>query len=314
MSTAPLSDDLLRERVRQYKQMNCNAAALSRSLGLPASTVKAQLDMARRKFPDIMEAQAGYNERNSAPWTLPQMISHEVNDGMVMVGNDLHIWPGEVPLMWKAFCSVAHKLKPKAIVLNGDMLDGARVSRHATILGSRAPKIDEEIDALHGCLAMLPKSSIRIWTIGNHDMRVNNYLANSAPELDTYVGRLEDRFPQWEFCYAAMFGALEVRHRFRGGIHAAWNNALHAGISTVTGHTHQLQITAVRNRNGSHWGIEAGMLGDPRSRAFEYHEGQPSRAHEGFVVLTMDEDGSLMPPEFCEMVRGRPVFRGKPVY
>jgi hypothetical protein len=56
------------------------------------------------------------------------------------------------------------------------------------------------------------------------------------------------------------------------------------------------------------------MLGDPRSRAFEYHEGQPSRAHEGFVVLTFDEDGKLMPPEFCEMVRGRPVFRGKPVY
>ena len=313
MSPAPLSDDLLKERIRQYNQIGGNASALGRMLGLPPSTVKDQLVTARVKFPHLFEYEAGQAHKRLAEWTLPQMIAHDIGDGIVMVGNDLHIWPGEVPLMWKAFCSVAHKLRPKAIVLNGDMLDGARVSRHGALLGARAPKIDEEIDALHACLAMLPKSSLRIWTIGNHDQRVNNYLSANAPEMDTYVGRLEDRFPQWEFAYAAMLDDVEVRHRFRGGVHTGWNNALHAGISIVTGHTHQLQITAVRNRNGSHWGVEAGMLGDPRSRAFEYHEGQPSRAHEGFVVLSYD-DGALMPPEFCEMVRGRPVFRGKPIY
>lgn len=314
MSTPPLSDELLRERVRQYNQMSGNAAALARSLGIPISTMKHQIDVARTKYPELFEHEPNQKNKRLQEWTIPKMLSHELTNDCILVGGDLHIWPGEVPLMWKAFCSVAHKLKPKAIVLNGDMLDGARVSRHGSVLGARSPKIDEEIDALHDCLAMLPKSSIRIWTIGNHDQRVNNYLANAAPEMDVYVGRLEDRFPQWEFCYATTFGDVEIRHRFRGGIHAAWNNALHAGISTVTGHTHQLQITAVRNRNGTHWGVEAGMLGDPRSRAFEYHEGQPSRAHEGFVVLTMDDTGSLMPPEFCEMVRGRPVFRGKPVY
>lgn len=313
MPPAPLSDDLLKERIRQYNQVGGNASALARSLGLSPSTVKDQLLAARTKFPTLFEYEAGQVHKRLHEWTLPQMISHDIGDGVVMVGNDLHIWPGEVPLMWKAFCSVAHKIKPKAIVLNGDLLDGARVSRHGALLGARAPKIDEEIDALHGCLAMLPKSALRIWTIGNHDMRVNNYLAANAPEMDNYVGRLEDRFPQWEFAYGAMLGDVEIRHRFRGGIHTGWNNALHAGISIVTGHTHQLQITAVRNRNGSHWGIETGMLGDPRSRAFEYHEGAPSRAHEGFVVLSYD-DGALMPPEFCEMVRGRPIFRGKPVY
>lgn len=313
MSPAPLSDELLKERIRQYNQLGGNAAALGRMLGLSPSTVKSQLDTARSKFSELFEYDAGQTHKRLHEWTIPQMISHDIGDGIVMVGNDLHIWPGEMPLMWKAFCSVAHKLKPKAIVLNGDMLDGARVSRHGALLGARAPKIDEEIDALHACLAMLPKSSLRIWTIGNHDQRVNNYLAANAPEMDSYVGRLEDRFAQWEFAYAAMLGDVEVRHRFRGGIHTGWNNALHAGISIITGHTHQLQVTAVRNRNGSHWGVETGMLGDPRSRAFEYHEGQPSRAHEGFVVLSYD-DGALMPPEFCEMVRGRPVFRGKPVY
>ena len=148
----------------------------------------------------------------------------------------------------------------------------------------------------------------------NHDIRVNNYLANQANELEDYVGRLEDRFPDWTFCYATMINEVEIRHRFRGGIHTAWNNALHSGVTMVTGHTHQLQMTAVRNRHGSHWGVEGGMLADPASKQFEYAEGAPSRAQEGFVVLSFDEDGHVMPPEFCEMVRGYPVFRGQKVF
>ena len=313
MPTPPLSDQILRERIKQYNQMGGNAAALSRQLGVSVSTIKCQLDVARAKFPDLFEHPANQAVKYPAGWTIPQMVSHDIINGCVLVGGDLHIWPGQVPLMWRAFCALAHKLNPKAIVLNGDMIDGARVSRHGALLGSKAPKINEEVEALTEVLHMLPRASLQVWPVGNHDQRVNNYLVNMASELDDYVGRLEDRFPQWDFCYGATFSDVEVRHRFRGGIHAAWNNALHAGISVITGHTHQLQITAVRNRNGSHWGVEAGMLGDPRSRAFEYHEGAPSRAHEGFVVLTFDEGGKLMPPEFCEMVRGLPVFRGKVV-
>jgi hypothetical protein len=70
----------------------------------------------------------------------------------------------------------------------------------------------------------------------------------------------------------------------------------------------------VRNRNGSHYGIEAGMLGDPNSPAFEYSEAAPSRACPGFVFLSYDEEGNVMPPELCEMIRGRPAFRGEYVY
>jgi len=313
MPLPPLSDELLRERIRQYQQLGSSAAALARHLGLSPSTVKDQLNTARKRFPEEID---GNRQPNGAalPWTVPQFSTHEVVDGSVIVGGDLHAWPGNVPLMWRAFVAVAKKIKPQGIILNGDILDGARVSRHGAVLGSAAPKVDAEIDAAHEMLAMLPKTPIRVWTMGNHDVRVNNYLAANAPELDTYAGRLEDRFPQWAFCYAAIVNNVEIRHRFRGGIHAAWNNALHTGTSIVTGHTHQLQITAVRNRNGSHWGVEAGMLGDPRSRAFEYHEGQPSRAHEGFVVLSFDQEGQMLPPEFCEMVRGRPIFRGQAVY
>jgi hypothetical protein len=56
------------------------------------------------------------------------------------------------------------------------------------------------------------------------------------------------------------------------------------------------------------------MLGDPMGKQFEYTEGAPNRAQEGFVLLTFDEDGDLLPPETCEMIKGHPIFRGKRVF
>ncbi len=314
MPMPPPADELLRLRIKQYIAAGMNFALGSRMFNVPVSTFKNQVMIAKQRWPNVLEEAERKLEHRGMVWTLPQLIERPIVDGCAIVGGDLHAWPGEAPIMWQAFCAVAKKIKPQLIVLNGDLLDGARVSRHGALLGTAAPKVDAEIDALTDWLAMLPKGGQRVWTIGNHDQRVNTYLQANAPELDTYVGRLEDRFPQWDFCYGVAVGNVEIRHRFRGGIHAAWNNALHAGISMVTGHTHQLQMTAVRNRNGTHWGIEGGMLGDPKSRAFEYTEGAPSRAQEGFVVLTFDEEGALLPPELCEMVRGRPIFRGRPVF
>jgi hypothetical protein len=52
------------------------------------------------------------------------------------------------------------------------------------------------------------------------------------------------------------------------------------------------------------------MMNDPFGPQFEYAEGSPSRAQQGFVVINFDEDGRMMPPELCEMIGGRPVFRG----
>jgi len=311
----PLSDELLLETLRIWKAYGSVERA-AKSLNLQRTTFQTRLRKAQFKFPDH------YNEddvnrhfiRDKNGWTYQDHHIPTEEIKTVLIGGDAHIWPGEPSLMWKAFCKVAKKYKPDAIVLNGDIIDGARVSRHGRFLGSRAPKIMDEIEAVYEHLKMLPKAKTRIWTVGNHDIRVDNYLANQAPELEDYLGSFVDRFPEWKFCYAATINNVEIRHRFRGGIHAAWNNALHSGVTMVTSHSHQLQMTAIRNRNGSHYGIEAGMLGDPNSPAFEYSEAAPSRACPGFVFLSFDEDGNIMPPELCEMIRGRPAFRGQYVY
>jgi len=299
-----MSDTLLRQTMQYYVDAGMNYSLAAKINKIPRETFRSRLVRAKETLDEK-------NFTTSIQWTYPQSQSIEMANKTALIGGDAHVWPIGPSPMWKAFCEIAHKTRPDCIILNGDMLDGARVSRHGRVLGGKAPKLSDEIDELHRWLKMLPFAEHTHWTVGNHDMRVDNYLANNAPELEDYAGRLQDRFPNWQFTYSVMLNEVEVRHRFRGGIHAAWNNALHSGVSIVTSHTHQLQVYAVRNRNGSHWGIEVGMLGDPKSPAFEYTEGGPSRVVEGFVLLTFDEDGHLLPPEFCEMVRGRPVFRGQ---
>jgi Calcineurin-like phosphoesterase len=315
------SDEYLLHLISVFN-LSHNVSATARHFGIPRTTLQEQLKAARKKFPALISFNnepnkinvAKIDAVNNAVWAIPKVYCPEITIKKVLIGGDAHFWPGEPPIMWKAFCKVAKQVKPDVIVLNGDMLDGARVSRHGKYLGSRAPTVSQELETVTKFLRMLPPAKEQIWTMGNHELRFDNYLANNAGELEEYAGSVKDRFPHWKFCWATNINDVEIRHRFRGGIHTGWNNALHSGISIVTNHTHQLQITAVRNRNGSHYGVETGMLGDPHSPAFEYTEGTPSRTCPGFALLSFDDDGYLFPPELAEMIRGRPVFRGSYVF
>jgi predicted MPP superfamily phosphohydrolase len=51
-----------------------------------------------------------------------------LTDGVVLVASDCHYWPLVVTAAHQAFCTLAKKLQPKMIVLNGDILDGARIT------------------------------------------------------------------------------------------------------------------------------------------------------------------------------------------
>jgi hypothetical protein len=251
-------------------------------------------------------------------WPVPQMVNVTAPGSVHILGSDLHTWRDPAPLMWKVFCAVAHELKPDCIWMVGDAIDGARVSRHGRTPGVVTPKPQEEIDTALKWYGWLPDKAAngepvqKRKTMGNHDIRIDNYLANQAPELEDYAGRLSDRFSDWEWAWAyTINGKLEVRHRYHGGIHAAYNNVVKTGISIATGHTHQSSIRPYQDRRGIRWGIELGMLGDPDHPAFMYGEGAPSQHRPGFAVVTFDAEGTMLPPELCEWHDGRAWFRGK---
>ena len=306
-----MSVELMIETLKIYESSGRNIYESAKSINIPYTTFQSRLYKAKEKFPD------GIPEVNApivGKWTYIRLVSIVEPSTRWIVGSDLHVWSGDPTIIFKAFCKVARDLKVDGIVMNGDIIDGARVSRHPQIKGSAAPKIHQEIETAKEWFKLLPIAKHQLWSVGNHDIRIDSYIVNNANELEGMVPALQDHFKDWKFSYSFDVNGTEIRHRFRGGIHAGWNNALHSGVSMVTGHTHQLQVTAMRDRKGTRWGIETGTLADPFGPQFEYSEGTPSRSQMGFVVLTFDEQGTMLPPEICEMIGGRPVFRGAYVF
>jgi len=307
MPNPKLSVEVMVDTIRLWELNGQSIAQAARSININPDTFGHRLEKAKQHFPNGLPR----SEHIQGRWTYPRMVRINAPNSRWIVGSDLHVWTGEPTLIYKAFCAVAKKLKVDGIILNGDIIDGARVSRHPAIRGSSAPKIDVEIETAKKWLKLLPHAKHKLWAMGNHDLRIDNYIAANANELSDYILSLSEHFRDYTFSFAfELNNTLEVRHRFRGGIHGAWNNTLHSGMNIATGHTHQLQVTAMRDRNGSRWGIETGTLADPFGPQFEYSEGSPSRSQMGFAVITFGENGEMFPPELCEMVGGRPIFRG----
>lgn len=323
MAMTKLSDEILLETIKNFYLYGSFGAASSIT-NLPRTTFQHRYSEAKRRYPNInsleeVEKFLSTHTIKSSPtkitnYSYPPAFAPKFEIKSMLIGGDSHFWPGNPSVMWKAFTKLAHDLQPDCIILNGDVLDGASISKHGKTMRSSAPKITQEIEAAQERLSELPKCSTKIWTLGNHDVRIDNYIANMNSEIEEYVGSFVDRFPDWEFAHSAFINNVEIRHRFRGGIHAAWNNALHSGVNIITSHTHQLNIIPVRNRNGTHYGIECGMLADPLHPCFEYTEFSPSRVCSGFVYITFDDEKNIMPPMSCEMIRGRPAYQGKYVF
>src|SRR5574340_298305 len=70
-----------------------------------------------------------------------------LEDGHMVVFSDAHYWPEDPSPAHEALTVVCKELKPKILVANGDMLDGASISRHEPLGWQQLPTVREEIDA-----------------------------------------------------------------------------------------------------------------------------------------------------------------------
>jgi hypothetical protein len=88
-----------------------------------------------------------------------------------------------------------------------------------------------------------------------------------------------------------------IKHRYKGGAHAPFNNTITAGVSIITGHLHSQKVSPFSDYNGTRYGVDTGCLADPYHDAFQdYTEDNPKDWRSGFCVLTF-HDGCLLPPE-----------------
>ena len=243
-----------------------------------------------------------------------------ITDGVILVASDCHYWPGLVTKAHQAFCKLAKELKPKMVVLNGDILDGARISRHSRIMWEKQPDLKDEIAAVQDRCAEIERAASGakfVRTIGNHDARFENYLSSRVGEFEEMTGMtLLDYLPRWRAGWCIHLnnqtdGWTTIRHRpVGGGIHSAYNSTLKAGVSYVHGHLHKLSVTPWSDYRGRRYGVDTGTMAEPYGPQFNYTEAGPVNWASGFAVLTFYK-GKLLQPELCVVEHGDAWFRGK---
>jgi predicted phosphodiesterase len=294
-----------------------SAAAVSRELGINIRNVfSRRRDIEQRhsivlagtdiRSPDFQVNYAENNVRTAV----------NIPDGYILVASDCHYWPDVVSTAHKAFVKVIEMVKPKMVIMNGDVFDGASISRHPVSGWESVPTVKQELEACQERLGEIEKAAKEAklhWTWGNHDQRFNARLA--AQVGDTWRGvegmNLTDHFPKWKFSTSVMVNEkVMIKHRYHNGIHAVYNNTMKSGISIVTGHLHSLKVTPWTDYTGTRYGVDTGTLAAIEDNQFDYSEDNPKNWRSGFAVLNFI-DYQMMPPELVQVIDDKFYFRGE---
>lgn len=320
MPAAKVTDD---EVIAAWHRHHGYTTAIAADLNVTLRQLYNRRRTIERRTGKALDA-GGYNRTNTEPG-VPINVGYRPEitldgfAGSVAVFGDCHYWPGMgATTAHRALLAVCREHRPDIIIANGDIFDGARVSRHPRTGWEFQPKMVDELEEVKARLADLRIASPRsrlLRTIGNHDMRFDSYLSRSASEAEGLLGtRLSDHLPAWEEAMMVRInGHTVIKHRFRGGIHAAYNNTLHGGVNIITSHTHHLEVKPWGDYNGRRYGAQVGCIADARGPQFTYAEGNPSPQCSGFGFLTFTSAGVLLHPELAEVRDGVAWFRSRPV-
>jgi hypothetical protein len=240
-----------------------------------------------------------------------------VDNAVIAVGSDAHVWRKELTTAQRAFVAFHKNYQPDYSVLNGDIFDGASISRHPRIGWNNVPDLKEEFEACRhftDAVYDAAPNAAHVYLYGNHCQRLDNMLANQMPQLQGLPGMsLAELFPKWEFGISLFINKeLQIIHKWKGGEYAVANNTKGAGVSYVTGHLHSQKVIPFTDMRGTRWGVDAGCLAATAGEQFDYTMDTPVNWVSGFAVLTI-RNGILFPPELCSVVdeqRGTVWFRG----
>lgn len=300
--------------IKLFEELGPNA--LARKLGINKRAVFSRRENLELEYgrqitkPD--QSQTRHGIKHAA------RIHFDILNGVVLVGSDAHIWPGPMTTAMRAFVKFCVDVKPKLVILNGDVVDLPQISRHSPIGWENHPTVEQEIKAAQDQLMQIedavPSNCKLAWTLGNHDARFETRLATVAPEYARIHGfHLKDHFPAWSGCWSTWINSdVVIKHRLKGGIHAPHNNTVQSGKHIVTGHLHSAKVIPWTDYNGTRYGVDTGCLAEPGADAFvDYTEDGPLNWRSGFAVLTFHKS-KLLPPELVTTwSRNEIVFRGE---
>lgn len=293
---------------------------LAKKFDISVRGVFKRRDRLEQYYKNVLHTPNLSRERRVHAVEHPPRYQIEVNDGVVLVGADAHIWPGPKSTAMRAFikfCKGVDGERPKAVIMNGDVLDFPQISRHLPIGWETLPTVENEIESAQDILSEIEKATFKaekIWCLGNHDGRFETRLANLAPEYAKVHGvHLRDHFPNWTPCWSTWINDdTVIKHRFKGGIHAVYNNTVQSGTHIVTGHLHSAKVTPFTDYNGTRYGVDTGCLAETFARAFtDYMEENPRNWRSAFCVLTYYKGKLLIPELVLTLDEEHVQFRGK---
>lgn len=281
---------------------------------LGADRMAAEVGMDRRS---IQRRRRRLEAAESKPIHSPQVIlqdraaSHKarrslkIQDGIVLAISDQHYWPGIISTAHAGFVEFCGRFGKdlRAVIWNGDVVDGATISRHARIGWEYQPSFCDELEAVRQRSAEVEAATNapKYWLLGNHDARFETRIAAELPQLERVHGvHLKDHFPVWETGWSLFINEqIAIKHRFKGGLHAGFNNAMWSGMSMMTGHTHKGIVYHFTDYRGTRWGVELPTGAEPNGPQFmDYTEDNPKNHRSGFSILTFI-DGTLCQPELA---------------
>jgi hypothetical protein len=289
------------EFIAAYRELQ-SATKVAEHFGMSETRVRKRREFIETKYGMRLPTFDPRPSYNRAYQEQKEVAKLAIENGTVLIGSDIHIWPNHRTTMQRAFVQFAKALKPTAIVLNGDVADFPSISRHPSIGWEKIPTVQEEIEAIRDWLEEVIQASPnsrRIWAAGNHDLRFESRIANVLPQAAGIEGmHLKDHFPGWTPCWRVdINNDTVVRHREFGGEHADWTNVMKSGKTIVTGHDHRAGVVFYSDYTGLRFGVRTGYMCDsPMDPQFSnYLEGRMPNWHAAFVLLTYVNSKLLVP-------------------
>lgn len=259
-------------------------------------------------------AEADFSDPLHIPVEFPGSWS-EINEPVVIQGvtklgvcNDIHL-PYHDKFAVQACFAEFKKRKVDGIYLNGDIMDLEDVSRFEKMPDGRY--LRDEIEVGRSFVKSLRKLFPDIpiyWKDGNHEKRLESFVASKAPELVKLFGmdiptqlELEEHgiihVPEHK---VAKFGKLWIAHGHELGLKSGTVNIarqvrMRVGVNVMFGHWHKNQQDSSRNLADevhSAWAIGCLAYLKPR------YTGVLNQWTQGGATVDLHEDGSFTVNQF----------------
>jgi predicted phosphodiesterase len=231
---------------------------------------------------------------------------------------DVHI-PYESKKSYALMLRAAQAIKVQNICVLGDFADFYAVSSH-TKDPSRKADLQWEVNAVTLALDELDRifKGKKKFIQGNHEQRLERYLADKAPALfDTVKCERLFRFKErgWEYTpykQHTKIGKLHLTHDCGKAGPNAHIDAMNAFQSNaIIGHTHRMGYAVQGNAKGEpHVGAMLGWLGDIDQTDYMYRVRACRDWAHGFGIAYVEKNGNthLQP---VPIVGGRVLIEGK---